>query len=819
MEIKRAIKKIIALGTGATMVGATVLGAMATADLANYPAPFVEDGIWNAVSIIGAKSSAEDNVAITDVVLGLAQVEVGTTSATSATTSLEGDAYQISKSSDELNLFEYLSADSGSGELANGPIGTVTKSELNALADGSITNEKGTFTYNQYIIMPENASIVYDVDSDVSDDPALYLKFVDASLGYLYRLSFASALKSDIDSADDFDDLDNKKISMLGKEFTIIDTDNSTGEIDLMAGAVQDTLTEGESKTYTINGIDYETEVIIITDVTNSQVKFKINGETTDALLATETFKLADGTEIGIKEILPNEAGDVTQDLVEFYLGAEKITLTDALFGTANWAGTLTVSGEDVSNVYLDIVGTFPSSGTDVSISKLDINWTAGDDYFVPIGGKLSDQLEADQKDQLFLNNLDFEFTGVDFGETEEIKIRAAAADKMKVSVPTKTGGDLNFYAFYSLDNTSVLLGKSADRPLITDAGIPINKNYQFIVSSGYYSHLLEATYFDTTNTRVTFKDVGLGTSFKVTANTEGTFYLDGYAYTFTANYDNGEANFTSFVSGNDAEGEIWTPSEAKVKISVFDNTTGLVEFTEYRKGPGDGAAADVKHVNVTITDAGSASTEKITTNSPTSNDANFAMTSWDSETNYLDGYTRWGTHVEYETPTGGQNPVTITYPISEATADVYVTSGVVSTSTTAAGEAGIVYAFVDIGSVMRDVEVADWKATNVIVVGGPCVNTVAAELLESDPANCAVGFEEGKAKIKLFEVEDKVALLVAGMTGADTKRAGLVLKDYATYEGDLAGMEVEMTATSDSDIALAAPVVEEPVVEEPVVE
>jgi len=813
MEIKRAIKKIIALGTGATMVGATVLGAMATADLANYPAPFVEDGIWNAVSIIGAKSSAEDNVAITDVVLGLAQVEVGTTSATSATTSLEGDAYQISKSSDELNLFEYLSADSGSGELANGPIGTVTKSELNALADGSITNEKGTFTYNQYIIMPENASIVYDVDSDVSDDPALYLKFVDASLGYLYRLSFASALKSDIDSANDFDDLDNKKISLLGKEFTIIDTDNSTGELDLMAGAVQDTLTEGESKTYTINGIDYETEVIIITDTSPIQVKFKINGESTDALQATETFKLADGTEIGVKEILPNEAGDVTLDIVEFYLGAEKMTITDTAFGTANWGGTLTVSGEDVSNVYVDVVGTFPSSGNDVSISKIDINWTTGDDYFVPIGGKLSDQLEADQKDELFLNNLDFEFTGVDFGETEEIKIRAAAADKMKVSVPTKTGGDLSFYAFYSLDNTSVLLGKSADRPLITDADIPINKNYQFIVSSGYYSHLLEATYFDTTNTRVTFKDVGLGTSFKVTANTEGTFYLDGYAYTFTANYDNGEANFTGGF-GSDEDGEIWTPSEAKVKISVFDNTTGLVELTEYRKGPGDGSASDVKHVNVTITDAGSASTEKITTNSPTSNDANFAMTSWDSETNYLDGYTRWGTHVEYETPTGGQNPVTITYPISEATADVYITSGVVSTSTTAAGEAGIVYAFVDIGSVMRDVEVADWKATNVIVVGGPCVNTVAAELLESDPANCAVGFEEGKAKIKLFEVEDKVALLVAGMTGADTKRAGLVLKDYATYEGDLAGMEVEMTATSDSDIALAAPVVEEPVVE-----
>ncbi|MBA3064172.1 hypothetical protein FP803_01910, partial [Candidatus Woesearchaeota archaeon] len=273
MEIKKAIKRIIALGTGATMLGATVLGAMAAADLGSYPAPFVVDSTYNAVAIVGANAKAADSIGVADVLLGLASIEGTAVSTTTAVTSLEGDAYQIAKSSDELNLFEYLSADSGSGELANGPVGTVTKSELNALADGSITNEKGTFTYNQYIIMPENASVVYTVDSDVSDDPALYLKFVDASLGYLYRLSFASALKSDIDSASDFDDLDNKKISLLGKEFTIIDTDNSTGEIDLMAGAVQDTLTEGESKTYTINGIDYETEVIIITDVTTPQVK------------------------------------------------------------------------------------------------------------------------------------------------------------------------------------------------------------------------------------------------------------------------------------------------------------------------------------------------------------------------------------------------------------------------------------------------------------------------------------------------------------------------------------------------------------------
>ena len=49
MRLRKAIKRIVALGTGVTMVGATILGAMAAADLSSYPAPFVEDGAFNGL--------------------------------------------------------------------------------------------------------------------------------------------------------------------------------------------------------------------------------------------------------------------------------------------------------------------------------------------------------------------------------------------------------------------------------------------------------------------------------------------------------------------------------------------------------------------------------------------------------------------------------------------------------------------------------------------------------------------------------------------------------------------------------------------------
>jgi S-layer protein (TIGR01564 family) len=60
MEVKKAIKRIVALAAGATMLGATMFSALAAADLANYPAPFVQDGKFDAFIVVGDKAAAED---------------------------------------------------------------------------------------------------------------------------------------------------------------------------------------------------------------------------------------------------------------------------------------------------------------------------------------------------------------------------------------------------------------------------------------------------------------------------------------------------------------------------------------------------------------------------------------------------------------------------------------------------------------------------------------------------------------------------------------------------------------------------------------
>ena len=70
MGFKKVIKRIVALGTGASMVGATFMGAMA-ADLAQYPNQFIQDCKFTGVLVVGDKAAAEDVIGVSDIAVSL----------------------------------------------------------------------------------------------------------------------------------------------------------------------------------------------------------------------------------------------------------------------------------------------------------------------------------------------------------------------------------------------------------------------------------------------------------------------------------------------------------------------------------------------------------------------------------------------------------------------------------------------------------------------------------------------------------------------------------------------------------------------------
>jgi hypothetical protein len=168
----------------------------------------------------------------------------------------------------------------------------------------------------------------------------------------------------------------------------------------------------------------------------------------------------------------------------------------------------------------------------------------------------------------------------------------------------------------------------------------------------------------------------------------------------------------------------------------------------------------------------------------------------------YQRGYTDYGVFFEEYNPSGSDeaNELTISYPEAQRYAQVFVTAGSVEVAEGTTGESGKLMTSrvnpIAVGLAVLDSEAPALGSTNMIVVGGPCVNTVAAELM-GNPVDCAEGFTPGKAVIKLFE--SRKALLVAGYSAQDTLGATYVLADSADY--DLSGDEVEVVVADLQNI------------------
>jgi hypothetical protein len=95
------------------------------------------------------------------------------------------------------------------------------------------------------------------------------------------------------------------------------------------------------------------------------------------------------------------------------------------------------------------------------------------------------------------------------------------------------------------------------------------------------------------------------------------------------------------------------------------------------------------------------------------------------------------------------------------------------------------------INAAKLDSEILDIVAQNLIVVGSPCVNTVAAQV-EGYSTDCKNGLTAGKSKIKLMKWSNgKHLLLVTGFSGDDRRVAAKVL---AHRFSDLSGSEVEIS-------------------------
>ncbi len=815
-------KRLFAVGTGVIMLGATAMGAMAV-DLKTYPDFFVKDGVFDGYMVVGEASAAQDNMAMTDIAASMKYNKVGD----ATTTTVEGDNWKVGTSAKKLEMAN-SNASTVAGENFNAVTSYIGEDELNALQGGTYATGDNEYDYEQFLYFDsadtQNEIVKYsENDADTTAD-FLYVK--NAAQIAKYKLGFTSQAQSDVTDADGtvvstgayLDDFENTQITMLGKALDVVmarrvsSAKEDSVKLVLMTGSTRDTITEGEEKTYTLEGKDYKVKAIY-TDL--DEVKFTVNGEATDKLKVGESKKLSDGREIGVSEILYQDyAGGVHS--ATFFLGANKMELRDDEIQDDTVSDhDLIVGTTEIDGAHVIIKGTDDNST--VKLTSIEINMTADDDYWVPANGKLSSVIaaNADEEEVLFTQNWDVEYMGLTTEDTHSIKLDTSGDRRYVLSFYDGGNNKVDMPLAYAVAQYNLSMGEEASsKALVLAETTAIAKDDYFVITGGTAagdkkSFVLQykgADDLDKSSPKLKFKNLGNGETLEYSAATtdpRATLNLGGYSFDVKNASDTALADdWTIFVEMND-DGD--TLEGTNVLIEDYFGA----QFTVALGGLGNSTTED--QLNVTIE---TPNTDDYDTEAPmplvlrVTSDNNIEVSSSlgapsgttnsllkpEGESDVAYGYTTMGGKVTWKTPSSAPETLEYGYPKSQVLPQVYVTSGAV-TSTSSAGGVATAVAVVD--ATKLDSEIADATAQNLLVIGGPCVNSVAASLL-GNPATCTEGFTAGKARIKLFENSGKVAMLVAGYTGEDTRTAGRIVANTPEKLTALGGMEVEIeTATS----------------------
>ena len=853
--LKNLAKKAIAVGSGAMLLGVTAMGAMAqtttatTLDLANYPAPFIKSGQFDGLLVVGEKAKTEDVLGAIEIAAALqasSTTPVSGGGGSGTTTTLSGDVKQVASSGDMLEI----------GEQLGSVVESLTEDDLELLQDGSVTTQSGTTDFEQTLRLDSAAgSAVVLLDENNDDVTGTYLFWNDGAQLFDYDLEFTSGLESDVDSDGNAEDIEDESIFMLGNYYTVVNTDvtDDAGAddvtIELIAGDVTDTLAEGETATYTIDGKDYEITVLVIgTNNNDATVKFVVNGEVTDSMVDGDTETLSDGLEIGVRDIIETTAYRESDpsSIVEFYLGANKVEIADLDVQTVDGGASVEINSENIEDARADIEAIVTGAATDVRINAisyaLDVDAAFQTDVFLSEGEGVREALDEPEG---MIGNWDIVYQGLSAPEMTDVELDSQGDDQYNLVFQNLRGQEFNVPLAYAggagasdgtygdEDDSFIFTERdaNADGDADVDADFNIGLDDYFALTdvggtgtadNGDDSYILQFTDVDEDDSTVSFENIGDGSEIKATYTPTGAFGdAPGVGVTGDITIGGKDFGFELHEDGTDGyrlavdldnSGSL----ENNSVLDIVVNGGGILTLSDNAVAAhpaADGWAGT--NFNMTLTtdaddvDNDTTQSTLITVTETTVDlDVDFSSSNaggagvWfyddDSDADTETGLNGYGTWFKKTDDTDEADDLIISYPEEQLEAMVYVTGGEVkkSTSTGSTGGSSRVNR-ISVGSAVLDKDVT-YDQDNMIVVGGPCVNTIAAALMQN-PADCTEGFSEGHAWLKLFDTGKNTALLVAGYGAQDTQGASRVLAEYGDY--DLSGAEADVVVESLTNI------------------
>jgi len=810
--MKYNFKQIFALGTSALLIGMT---AMAGVGAANYPAPFVVSGQANAAVVYGTGSgvAATDQAQATLVASGL----MGLVSGTTAT--VTGNAASLASGSDLLYL----------GDALNHNVETITKDDLpDVLADGTFTDDGGTnYDYEQTISVLTGGTFEFGNSDNDLDDPALMLVLTTDEPTGLYNLTIT------FDDAINFttDDSTGETIDLFGKTYTV-GTATDADTLILLGGTDAETIDIGATATLTVADEVYTVTLNGISDAAIPVASITVNDET-KTFTEEQTKSFAGGdVDVFVKTIFRTgeNAGHV-----EIQIGADKLTFED---------GTEVLSGADDDEIEGSLI--YFNGGTVDAMSKLSIAVAAldndenhllvGENFIDPVFGSVKINFASIANGPIFDVEDDVSTTRtmleIEKGGNQELHVTATDASGNTETLP------------FTYNNATQ---DDSSNTIHLWEGASITEDDYFILNSGSKQHFMQMTKVYVLNSPTTddvrFKDLFTGNTYSLdnkNFDSGQEITIGGQTYTVTnvsstavtvVSSDYGKAGDGEYISvypyieldstedhrfaytdevtinlvdvgtqlvlptgtinltANDTVSDV-TIGSVEYVITVTDHDTDTANLTisididqsgndAGWTAPGllfvedeDKAETDTTTKNAVIlrtTDSGTYSTVLTPLFTATSSyNKDFDDTDF---TGYIDSF---GTYVLYDSSDTYQEFASLTYPKTPMSADVYI------------AESGAVVSGDDIDSILvTDAEVSTVQSKNLVVVGGSCINSVAATLVGgsfcTDDWTTETEVGTGQFLIKSYAnpyATGKVALLVAGYEREDTVNAATYLRN-----------------------------------------
>lgn len=741
LKAKNAIKRVAAISAGASLVGATMMGAVAAQDLGDYPMPFIgEDGSLDGLVVVGADAASSDVVGAAELVSTLTQAAVTTTPGTSTVSVTGGKA-------EDINIGEALNAADAFGSTG------LDDDDLDGFQDTAIDFDDSTYNVHDEVVLGTGFTVHSSLtasDDDYADNVAIELP--KGTLSYYYV--FDEVI--DMTGASTTEPVE---INFLGRmiEITSIsatDHNSFTAQIgEEFFLSVGDSVTV-DGKTVTLNDVSSSSTCTISVDVDGVSEVVSTTAETVNGIKveADECF-YADTKEDRSASVIVGEQTTKSYDDGDEFINQDEDD-PDWVWDLGNLNDTNTVGGTTCT------FGANNGPCLGVTNDFVRDDW---DDDPIGVGEQYC---------------LPWDYACVTFNSL-------TVDNYVDITMDVDTSVDLD-----SADAQGLTWGTSEDA-IVIEANVAdtITIDQSQLATSG--------------GTKETFtQDVSTDTIYLVGNSTgaEGTiqvFYEDSendpqYAGHVTLDSDSGDSGIFAFMDYQDTSGT------GDIEISVYGNISGQLEqaVVVFQDENSNSGGSDIETnwttSSSTVTHLGDDA------NQEEASEVRYGSTNLGTKDE--NHRTHYGIIIEDPESNGASDQVKLSLPgdVLEATV---VVSGPGTTTVTSGATTVVSVSGTDVAKL--DTEVSSPSSTNLILVGGPAVNRLTAQALGlSYPTFGADStIPENKGLLRMVSNAfggSNSALVVAGWTADDTRAAANVLKRYTDYSAQLSGKsEVEVSGTT----------------------